>query len=159
VQPEHARLAVESMMKLNTVGAELAKIDAVTAMTDVTGFGLLGHLLEMCQGSNLAAVVNLKKVPLLDPAVINYLEQDCVPGGSLRSWQSIERYISDIDAATRTLLCDPQTSGGLLISVEPESADVVSQLLQQSGCYSQVIGELLSNDGGADRSATISVTV
>lgn len=159
LQPEHARLAVESMMKLNTVGAELAKIDAVTAMTDVTGFGLLGHLLEMCQGSNLAATVNFKDVPLLDSAVMDYLEQGCVPGGSLRNWESIERHISDIDAKTRTLLCDPQTSGGLLISVEPESADAVSQLLQQAGCYSQVIGELFVNDGSAATSSTISVKI
>ena len=64
--PEHARLAVESMMTLNTIGAELAKIDGVTAMTDVTGFGLLGHLLEICEGSTLSATVNLNNVPLLD---------------------------------------------------------------------------------------------
>ena len=67
LQPEHARLAVDNMMKLNSIGAELAKIEGVTAITDVTGFGLLGHLLEICQGSGVSASVQLSAVPLLDP--------------------------------------------------------------------------------------------
>ena len=148
LKPEHARLAVESMMKLNTIGAELAEIDAITCMTDVTGFGLLGHLLEICQGSDVAATVNLKDVPLLDNAVIDYLNQGCVPGGSTRNWESIHQHIHGTDQQSQTLLCDPQTSGGLLISVEPAEADKVSQLLQQAGCYHLPIGELMDATDG-----------
>ena len=142
LQPEHSRLAVESMMKLNTIGAELAEVDGVSCMTDVTGFGLLGHLLEICQGSNLSAAVNVKDIPLLDNAVIDYLNQGCVPGGSTRNWESISQHISGTNQQSQTLLCDPQTSGGLLIAVEPKDAEKVSQILKQAGCYNRSIGEL-----------------
>lgn len=142
LQPQHSRLAVESMMKLNTIGAQLAEIPGVSCITDVTGFGLLGHLLEICQGSNLSATVNLKDIPLLDSAVIDYLNQGCVPGGSTRNWESINQHISGTDLQSQTLLCDPQTSGGLLVAVEPEEAETVSRILKQAGCYSQAIGQL-----------------
>lgn len=147
LRPQHSRLAVESMMKLNTIGAELAKIDGVTAITDVTGFGLLGHLLEICQGSGLSAAVQLDAVPLLDPAIIDYLNQGCVPGGSGRNWDSISDSISGTDPLSQTLLCDPQTSGGLLLAVEPESAQQVSDLLRDAGCCYESIGELSQADG------------
>jgi selenide, water dikinase len=147
LKPEHSRLAVESMMKLNTIGAELAEVGGVTCMTDVTGFGLLGHLLEICQGSDVAATVNLKDIPLLNNAVIDYLNQGCVPGGSTRNWQSISQHISGTNEQSRTLLCDPQTSGGLLVAVEPADVDKVSQLLKQAGCYHLPIGELTASTG------------
>jgi selenide,water dikinase len=134
------------MMKLNTIGAQLAVIDGVTALTDVTGFGLLGHLLEICQGSDLEASVNLAAVPLLDSSVIDYLEQGCVPGGSTRNWDSISQYILGTDTQSQMLLCDPQTSGGLLVAVGPADADQVSQLLKQAGCYHLPIGELAATN-------------
>jgi selenide,water dikinase len=148
LQPQHARLAVESMMKMNTIGADLAKIDGVSAITDVTGFGLLGHLLEVCQGSELSATINLNNVPLLDNAVIDYLQQGCVPGGSTRNWQSISQHISGTDAQSQTLLCDPQTSGGLLVAVAPHSADAVSGLLKSAGCYHLSIGTVSEQTDG-----------
>ena len=146
LQPEHARLAVDNMMKLNKVGAELAAIDGVTAMTDVTGFGLLGHLLEICQGSGLSATVNLSQVPVLDDSVLDYLAQGCVPGGSGRNWDSISAHIQGTDPQSQTLLCDPQTSGGLLVAARPEAAGAVAQLLARAGCYAEPIGELASTD-------------
>ena len=148
LKPEHSRLAVESMMKLNTIGAELAEVGGVTCMTDVTGFGLLGHLLEICQGSNVAATVNLKDVPVLDSAVFDYLEQGCVPGGSTRNWQSINQHISGTDQQSQTLLCDPQTSGGLLVAVAADSADAVSARLQAADCYHLPIGALVDAADG-----------
>ncbi|MDC0011636.1 selenide, water dikinase SelD, partial [Porticoccaceae bacterium] len=157
LQPEHARLAVESMMKPNIIGAELANIDGVNAMTDVTGFGLLGHLLEVCQGSDLSATIDLKNVPLLDKAVIDYLEQGCVPGGSTRNWQSISQHISGTDQQSQTLLCDPQTSGGLLVAVAPDSADAVSDLLKSAGCYHLPIGTLAEVTDTSNDAATIKV--
>jgi selenide,water dikinase len=146
LQPQHARLAVDNMMKLNSVGAELAAMGGVTAVTDVTGFGLLGHLLEVCQGSELSARVNLSRVPVLHSAVLDYLAQGCVPGGSGRNWDSIAAHIQGTDTQSQTLLCDPQTSGGLLVAVRPEAADTVSHLLAGAGCYAQPIGELVSAD-------------
>jgi len=157
LQPEHARLAVESMMKPNSIGAELAKIDGVNAMTDVTGFGLLGHLLEVCQGSNLSATIDLKNVPLLDEAVIDYLEQGCVTGGSTRNRQSISQHISGTDQQSQTLLCDPQTSGGLLVAVAPDHANAVSELLKDAGCYHLPIGTLGQVTEPSSDRATIKV--
>jgi selenide,water dikinase len=145
------------MMKPNSIGAELAKIDGVNAMTDVTGFGLLGHLLEVCQGSNLSATIDLKNVPLLDEAVIDYLEQGCIPGGSTRNWQSISQHISGTDQQSQNLLCDPQTSGGLLVAVAPDHANAVSELLKDAGCYHLPIGTLGQVTEPSSDRATIKV--
>ena len=146
LKPQHSRLAVENMMALNTVGAALGKVPGVTAMTDVTGFGLLGHLLEVCQGSGLSALINLSAVPVLDAAVTDYIVAGCVPGGSQRNWQSISQHIGPIDSEQQALLCDPQTSGGLLIAVNPAAVDQVSRVLKQAGCYHQSIGMLMDHD-------------
>ena len=146
LKPQHSRLAVENMMALNTVGAALGKVPGVTAMTDVTGFGLLGHLLEVCQGSGLSALINLSAVPVLDAAVTDYIVAGCVPGGSQRNWQSISQHIGPIDSEQQALLCDPQTSGGLLIAVNPVAVDQVSRILKQSGCYHRSIGMLMDHD-------------
>ena len=146
LKPEHSRLAVESMMKLNTIGAELGKLPAVSAMTDVTGFGLLGHLLEICQGSQLGAELSMGKIPLLNPAVIDYRDHGCVPGGSLRNWQSIAEHIDNCSEPERLLLCDPQTSGGLLIAVKPDDTAAVINLLRQKGFSSEPIGHIKPRD-------------
>ena len=155
LQPQHSRLAAENMMKLNTVGASLAKIDGVSAMTDVTGFGLLGHLSEVCTGSNVKAQLDLAKIPLLDQAVNDYRDMGCVPGGCNRNWQSIEQHIGPCDQGVRDLLCDPQTSGGLLIAVAPEQAGQVEQILAGADCHTQSIGVLTDND---NNSAPIEIT-
>ena len=80
LRDEHQHIAIDSMCRLNREGALLGQLDAVTAMTDVTGFGLLGHLLEVCQGSGLNAEINFEQIPLLDPAVEMYRQMGCVPG-------------------------------------------------------------------------------
>jgi|TARA_B110000438_G_scaffold289120_1_gene323345 selenide,water dikinase len=146
LKPQHNRLAVENMMRLNAVGAVLGAVPGVSAMTDVTGFGLLGHLLEICQGSSLSASIDVSAVPVLDAAVLDYIAAGCVPGGSQRNWQSIAQHISPISVENQALLCDPQTSGGLLIAVNPVAADQVASLLQQSGCYCHPIGGLAGHD-------------
>ena len=146
LKPQHNRLAVENMMRLNSVGAALGAVPGVSAMTDVTGFGLLGHLLEICQGSSLSASIDVSAVPVLDATVLDYIAAGCVPGGSQRNWQSIARQISPISVENQALLCDPQTSGGLLIAVNPVAADQVASILQQSGCYCRPIGGLAGHD-------------
>lgn len=142
LKPEHSRLAVESMMRLNTVGAQLGELKGVNAMTDVTGFGLLGHLLEICQGSKLRAVLDSRAVPLLDESVHYYIQEGCVSGGSQRNWESIHQYVSEISSQQQALLCDPQTSGGLLLAIAPESVEAAKKILVAAECFYQSIGHL-----------------
>ncbi|MBC7418175.1 MAG: selenide, water dikinase SelD, partial [Pedobacter sp.] len=116
---EHADIAPNSMSKLNSIGEVIGKLDYVKAMTDVTGFGLLGHLSEMCEGSNLRAEINFERVPKL-AVVDEYLEQNSIPGGTNRNWASYGHKIGAITDRQKHLLADPQTSGGLLVAVLPE---------------------------------------
>ena len=144
VTPEHINAAIASMTSLNKIGYELSLIDGVNAMTDVTGFGLMGHLLEICEGSNTGAVIDLEKVPTLNrTALEDYHARGCVPGGALRNFASYGKHIDIPEGFTRDLLCDPQTSGGLLVSVSNDSSiHKVESLLQTHGLPSTIIGEL-----------------
>jgi selenide, water dikinase len=117
---EHERLAPETMCQLNHIGAEFGKLSGVKAMTDVTGFGLLGHLLEMCEGSSVSATIHYEAVPKL-PYVEQYLQQGCSPGGAQRNFDSYGHKISTLEEQRRNILCDPQTSGGLLVAVLPDA--------------------------------------
>lgn len=127
LRPEDALLATEQMVRLNTLGPILARHDFVHGMTDVTGFGLLGHLGEMCTASKLAASVRLNDVPLIDTLILDhYLQAGCIPGGTKRNWASYGAGIELPDERAKWLLADPQTSGGLLVAVEPRrEADFV----------------------------------
>lgn len=135
----HQHYASQSMMKLNTIGTKLAKIKSVTAMTDVTGFGLLGHLTEMCLGSDLSAVIEMKNVQTL-PEVAYYVSEGCIPGGTVRNWESYGKHITLHSEFDKNILCDPQTSGGLLVAVEEEGVDTVSKLLVDYGIETVPIG-------------------
>ena len=115
---QHQLIAIDTMCQLNNIGTEFAKLPFVTAMTDVTGFGLMGHLTEMCLGAELAADIHAQAVPLL-PTVLDYLHQGCVPGGTLRNFESYGHHLSAMSDQHRQLFCDPQTSGGLLVAVAP----------------------------------------
>ena len=140
--PEHRHIAPEVMCRLNRVGAEFARIPGVTAMTDVTGFGLMGHLLEICRGSDLGAVVNFDKVPIL-PHVLDYLAQGCSPGGAARNFASYGDALGPMSTERRQLLCDPQTSGGLLVAVEPQAEAQFLQTAEQAGYHLEALGELV----------------
>ncbi|MBF6058862.1 MULTISPECIES: selenide, water dikinase SelD [Thiomicrorhabdus] len=127
IQPEHLQMAIEAMTTLNKAGSEFAKLDGVTALTDVTGFGVLGHLIEICEGSDISAQIEFARVPIL-PHVLNYLAQGCTPGGTGRNFDSYGHKVSGSQGQALTedqkmILCDPQTSGGLLAVVKPESVD------------------------------------
>ena len=144
LRPEHARLARDCMIRLNKIGAILGEKPWVRAMTDVTGFGLLGHLSEMCAASDLGARIHFDRVPLLDPVAVNhYLAEKCVPGGTLRNWDSYGHVIGPLDEATRNVLCDPQTSGGLLVAVDPDHARDFEDVLLRDGTHVRSIGELV----------------
>lgn len=147
LKPEHSTVARDSMCRLNSIGALAASLDSVTAMTDVTGFGLLGHLQEMCEGSGLNAEVKLADVPLL-PHVTDYLAAGCVPGGTGRNFDSYGHHIAALDAMSRQLLCDPQTSGGLLIAVRPEGRKTLEKLLLDNDIPPVCIGMLHPRGAG-----------
>ncbi|MBY4946159.1 selenide, water dikinase SelD [Cupriavidus respiraculi] len=119
LRPEDAHLARDWMCKLNRPGSRFGRLPGVRAMTDVTGFGLLGHLVEMAEGSKLTAALDYRAVPLL-PGVAAYIEAGCVPGGTQRNFDSYGHRIGGtLTDLQRAVLCDPQTSGGLLVAVEP----------------------------------------
>ncbi len=126
---------LDGTTQLNAVGTELAGMDGVHAVTDVTGFGLLGHALEMCRGSGLGARIRMQDVPLLEGAAA-LAEAGFVTGASGRNWASYAaevRLPAATSDVTRALLCDPQTSGGLLIAVSAGQAGAVLSLVHGRG--------------------------
>ena len=114
--------SVSWMTRLNSVGTELGRMHCVKAMTDVTGFGLLGHLLELCEGSGLASRIRFDSIPLLDD-VGYYIEKNCIPGGTYRNWKSYGEKVGELSGFQKMILADPQTSGGLLIAVDHPSPE------------------------------------
>jgi selenide,water dikinase len=130
LKPEHQHIAPESMAKLNKAGELFGKLEYVKAMTDVTGFGLLGHLSELCEGSNLQAKIDFHKVPKLD-VLDEYLAQKCIPGGTNRNWASYGDKINEGPELSfrTTILADPQTSGGLLVAIDPAFTEEFEKLL------------------------------
>ena len=136
---------VASTTKLNAIGTELADLEAVHAVTDVTGFGLLGHLLEMCRGAGLGATLHAHDVPML-PGAEALAKAGHATGAGGRNWSS---YGSDVHASAdmpewlRALLCDPQTSGGLLIAVRADRADdIVGRCRAAGHRQAMIIGEM-----------------
>lgn len=133
--PEHAHIAPQSMKQLNKPGARFGRLPYIQAMTDVTGFGLLGHLSEMCEASDTSAIVHAKDVPTFDPVMLDaYLAQKCVPGGTLRNWDSYGHKVAGVDERLRNLLADPQTSGGLLVAVAEGFEAEFQAIAQEEGC-------------------------
>jgi selenide,water dikinase len=149
LRDEDAQLAPQQMMQLNKLGEPLGKLAAVRAMTDVTGFGLLGHLAEVAEGSGLTAEVDFAKVPRIAQAE-SYRQQKAIPGGTHRNWDSYGHKIGDITEEQRHWLCDPQTSGGLLVCVAPEGRAEVEALLQQAGVSAEPFGVLRARQSASE---------
>lgn len=137
--------------QLNRVGVALGALEGVHAMTDVTGFGLAGHLLEVCKGSGLRATVNYADLPLLARAG-EFVEAGLMTGASGRNWASYGDRVSlaaGLDSSAQTLLSDPQTSGGLLVSCAPDTVtEVLSLFLQHGFSHVSVIGEMAEGEPG-----------
>ena len=148
LKPEHQGLATAAMCQMNLIGSQFAEVAGVTAMTDVTGFGLLGHLAEICEGSNLNAVVHFDKIKLLD-GVADYIEEGCVPGGTNRNFESYGHKIGLLTDYQKAVLCDPQTSGGLLIAVKPESEAEILEIAKKAGIELSEVGVLKPHQEGA----------
>lgn len=142
VASAHLQQAVDTMLTLNRIGATLGALPYVNALTDVTGFGLLGHLTELCEGSGVSAQIDFEKIPRFD-FLEKYLAQQCIPGGTQRNWESYGHKIALADMRYRDVLADPQTSGGLLISVDAERRNDFESLISQSGHSLEPLGTLV----------------
>lgn len=143
ITDEEMKEASDEMCKLNSVGEKLGEKDYVTAMTDITGFGLLGHLIEVCDGSNLSAEIDYTKIPLL--AKVKELAAQLVyADNTMRNWQSYESKVSGINSESLLTLCDPQTSGGLLFTVKKEYQTECETFLKEQNSFFVKIGRMKS---------------
>ncbi len=146
LREEHLPGMIEQMTTLNKIGEELGKLKDVTAMTDVTGFGLLGHLIEMAEGSGLSAEIYYEKIPMA-AGVKEYIGQRIFPDATTRNWNGysakvkFEKGVNVMEAFT--LLPDPQTNGGLLISAREEGLKEVQELLKRNALFPEPIGRVV----------------
>lgn len=150
VDSVHLEMARQSMLTLNKPGELFGRLPYIKAMTDVTGFGLLGHLLEMCQASNTKAILEMAKVPTFDiDVLLKYLAQKCIPGGTSRNWKSYGHRIGPLTDDQRHLLADPQTSGGLLVAVEENAIPDFHREISTLGLQFDSLGHLEEYHDGA----------
>lgn len=147
LEPGHVGIARDQMCTMNDFGAQISAQAGVHAMTDVTGFGLAGHLLEVCQGSGLRASLTLDKIPLLG-GVARYIEAGCSPGGTARNFDSYGHLMQASSANAKAILCDPQTSGGLLLAVHPDSQGDFERCASNLRLDLDPIGRMLSAGPG-----------
>ena len=149
--PEHYQALIAQLTTLNNIGAQLGQLPGVTAMTDVTGFGLAGHLIEMAEGSELSAELYYNQIPVLE-GTKTYLAQRIVPDATYRNWNGYNAKInfgSGVDVMEAfSLLPDPQTNGGLLIAVQPDALTEVVELLTTHGygVYTAPIGRMIAKE-------------
>lgn len=155
LKEEHKMLAAQQMMQLNKVGSKLAAVSGVHAMTDVTGFGLFGHLIEVADGSGVSAKLDFKSVPLISNGLMEYVQRGSVPGGTNRNWDSYGHRVQIEQTAAadiyKNILADPQTSGGLLIAAGKESYEEVASILKEAGLEKHItpIGEIVEKEAHA----------
>lgn len=144
-------ILIKQLTQLNKIGEKLGKLNAVTAMTDVTGFGLLGHLIEMAEGSGLSAELNYEAIPKI-PSLPFYIQKTIVPDATYRNWNAYNSKthfgegVNVMEAFT--VLPDPQTNGGLLFSVNPDHISEVKKLLEEEGLkeFCEPIGKMIKKE-------------
>ncbi len=142
VSDEDVKMAIDSMSKLNKIGELFGDLAYVNAMTDVTGFGLLGHLVEMCEGAGISAEIEKSKIPVL-PNIQKYLDQKSTPGGTHRNWKSYGHKIKGAEENDVAILADPQTSGGLLVSVDAGKEEAFEKASLAAGLQIAPIGKFV----------------
>ncbi|WP_028103844.1 selenide, water dikinase SelD [Pseudoduganella violaceinigra] len=146
---EGYKAMIDNTTKLNKPGKALSELPGVHALTDVTGFGLLGHLLELARGAKLTAKLNMPQIPLL-PGVEKLAHDGFFTGASGRNWDAYGKDVTlspNITQPQHTLLTDPQTSGGLLVSCDPASVNEVLALFRSHGFeHAAVIGEMAAGE-------------
>jgi selenide,water dikinase len=141
-EAEDLKMARESMLRLNRIGQDLAVLEGVHAVTDVTGFGLAGHLLEVLEASHCSAEIDYAAIPRM-PFVDRYLAMGTTPGGTNRNWNSYGHEVVLQEHHDHRLLADPQTSGGLLITVAPEHQAALEKRLQLGEWNARPIGRIV----------------
>ncbi len=149
IKEEHVSAMIKQLTQLNTVGEALGKISGVTAMTDVTGFGILGHVMEMAEGAGCSAELYYNALPVAE-GVKEYLSQRIVPDATYRNWNSyssktgFEKGVNVMEAFS--LLPDPQTNGGLLIAVDEQAVEAVQQVLQEHSLhdFTEPVGKFIA---------------
>lgn len=142
VAESHLQLAVKTMLTLNTLGAVFGTMPYVTALTDVTGFGLLGHLAEVCEGSGVSAKIEFEKIPRFD-FLETYVKQNLMPGGTTRNWESYGERVHGVSDFQKAILADPQTSGGLLVAVEESEAAAFEKTLAEHNSFAKPFGKII----------------
>jgi selenide,water dikinase len=151
IEDNDLKILIHQLTSLNSIGSRLGEIKGVTAMTDVTGFGLAGHLSEMAEGSGLSAQINYPAIPIVE-GVVEYLSKRIVPDATYRNWNSysnkisFEKGVNVMEAFS--ILPDPQTNGGLLIAVDPGSVDEVKELFRKNGLekFANPVGRFVGKD-------------
>lgn len=143
IEANDIEVAIKAMTTLNSIGAKFAKLDGVVTMTDITGFGLLGHLCEVCEASDISARVWFEKVPLL-ANVQKYRELGCIAGGTRKNFISYGHKISPMNEAQKEILCDAQTSGGLLVFVKKASLDEFMKVAKENNLFLEPIGKTMA---------------
>ena len=151
LKEEHLKVLIDQLISLNRIGEELGKIKGVSAMTDVTGFGLAGHLIEMAEGSNLSSEIHYPQLHIAE-GIKEYLAQRIVPDATYRNWNSyskkinFEKEVNVMEAFS--ILPDPQTNGGLLIAVDPGSVNEVKEVLKKYNLenFTNPIGVFISKN-------------
>ena len=148
MSPDHYSVLIDQLTTVNNIGEKLGKCNSVHAMTDVTGFGLIGHLVEMAEGSELTAELHVDSLKLLD-GIETYIEHKTIPGATNRNWNSFKNKIEVVNKdpeLMRTILADPQTNGGILFSANKKELPAIQQLLRDNnlGDFVEPIGQLTS---------------
>lgn len=149
LKEEDREEASRTMLLVNSLGMHLGKVSFVHAMTDVTGFGLLGHLIEMCKASGVGASLEWERIPTLSVHGLDwYIRMQCVPAATEKNWNAVIEYTEDLPLDKRAILCDPQTSGGLLIAVAPEAKEAFESLVAQHQAWPiHLIGKFTDRTG------------
>lgn len=139
IKKDHIDIAIKTMTTLNKIGYKISQLKNVVALTDVTGFGLLGHLGEICEGSNVSAVIEFDKIPIL-PNTKKYLDLGCIAGGTINNFKSYGHTIEKMTSEQEYILCDAQTSGGLLVIVKKEGINEFLKITKEEGLSLESIG-------------------
>ncbi|MEA2043046.1 MAG: selenide, water dikinase SelD [Bacteroidota bacterium] len=150
VTKEDSQEIIKLMTSLNKVGFDLAKFDSINAITDVTGFGLLGHLLEICEGSHVDAEINFEAVPTIKN-LQKYIDAKTFPGGLFKNFKSYGDKVHELTEQQKYVLCDAQTSGGLLIAVEDSGLEKVTEFMAEINHPFYEVGILTESKGEKQR--------
>ncbi len=145
IKEEHKEVLTKQLIQINKVGESFGELPYITAMTDITGFGLLGHLIEMAEGAGLSAELNYAEVPVIE-GVQDYISKMIVPDNAYRNWNSFEKKVSGIGAASFFTLCDPQTNGGLMITILEEHQQEFERFLSEHKLdqFAKPIGKMVT---------------